>query len=143
MRLLKENGFTLIELMITVAIISILATIAIPSYADYIKRSKITEAVSTLAGMRVKLEQYFQDSRQYTGACTAGIAPQPVDTQNFLYTCPTLNATGYLIRATGTNSMTGFTYTIDQANVRITETVPAGWGGALATCWVLRKDGSC
>ena len=139
----KSKGFTLIELMITVAIVAILASLVLPSYTEYIRRAKITEATATLAGMRVKLEQYFQDNRSYALACTAGVAPQPPDTANFQYTCPTLNATNYLVQAAGINSMTGFQYTIDQANVRTTVTVPTGWNGTGKTCWVIRQDGSC
>ena len=55
----RSRGFTLIELMIAVAIVAILAAIAIPSYSEYIRRSRITEAISALSGMRVKMEQFF------------------------------------------------------------------------------------
>ena len=73
----RSRGFTLIELMIAVAIIAILAAIAIPSYTDYIRRGRLTEALGRLSAMRVKMEQYFQDNRVYTGAvpATDTIAP--------------------------------------------------------------------
>ena len=143
MRLLKENGFTLIELMITVAIIAILAAIVLPSYTDYIKRSKITEAVSTLAGMRVKMEQHYQDNRSYTTACgLGGIAPAPGPTANFTFTCVP-GANNYLITANGTGSMALFSYDINEANIRTTPSVPPGWSLPVTACWALRKDGSC
>ena len=141
----RSRGFTLIELMIVVGIMAILASIAIPSYSEYVRRSRITEAVSALSGMRVKMEQYFQDNRTYVGACAGGTVatlPSFDTTSNFAFDCPTLNATSYVVRAQGQNSMTGFTYTLNDQNARATTAVPTGWI-LTANCWVLKKDGSC
>ena len=62
----SNSGFTLIEVMITVAIVAILAAIAVPSYNEYVQRARITEATSNLSDMRNKMEQYFQDNRTWT-----------------------------------------------------------------------------
>jgi len=141
----RSRGFTLLELMVTVAIISILAAIAIPSYSEYVRRSRVTEAFATLSGMRVKMEQYFQDWRTYLGACVAGtVAPLPAPTQNFTYACVP-GANNYTLRATGNpgTSMDGFTYTVDEQNVRTTVMVaPSNWPSN-AGCWVTKRDGSC
>jgi type IV pilus assembly protein PilE len=140
------KGFTLIELLITLAIIGILTSLALPSYTNYVRRSKITEATAGLSGMSVKMEQYFQDNRTYVGACTAGtIAPLP-SSSHFTFACPTLTATAYTITATGMagTNMSPFAYSIDQSNTRVTTALPSNWTlPNPSTCWVRREDGSC
>ena len=58
---INRNGFTLIELMIVVAIIGILATISIQAYQDYTIRSQVTEGLSLAASIKTSASEYFQD----------------------------------------------------------------------------------
>jgi len=144
----RQSGFTLIELMVTVAIIAILAGIAVPSYTSYIVRGKLTEAHSNLLAMRTKMELYFQDNRTYVGACAAGtVAPLPSGLKYFAISCPAANlaATTYLVQVDGLagTDLEGLTMTIDQANVRRTVSVPAGWTLPGANCWATKKGGAC
>jgi len=141
-----QKGFTLIEIMIVVAIIGILMAIAIPAYGNYVKRAKVTEAVAALSEMRVKMEQHFQDNRTYVGACGAtGVAPLPAASKSFTFTCPAgdLTATTYTVVATGSTAanMAGFEYSINQANVRSSTITASGWSGN-ATCWVTGPGGA-
>ena len=58
----KQQGFTLIELMIVVAIIGILAAIAIPAYQDYTIRAQVTEGLNLASGSKVAVTEYYQDT---------------------------------------------------------------------------------
>jgi type IV pilus assembly protein PilE len=142
----RAHGFTLIEVMIVVAIIGILAAITIPQYADYMRRARVSEAVGLLASMRPRMEQYFQDNRTFVGACTAGtVAPTPASTKGFSFACSDLTATDYTITATGisTSSTNGFAYTLKANGARKTTALGAGWSGADSDCWITSKGGSC
>jgi type IV pilus assembly protein PilA len=58
----KQQGFTLIELMIVVAIIGILAAIAIPAYQDYTIRAQVSEGINLASGAKAAISEYFMDS---------------------------------------------------------------------------------
>lgn len=57
-----KNGFTLIELMITVAIVGVLSAVAIPSYQDYVARSQVAEGLSLLSGSKIEVGEYFANN---------------------------------------------------------------------------------
>jgi len=136
----KQAGFTLIELMIVVAIIALLAGIAVPSYRDYVMRGQLTTGTAALSDGRIRLEQYYQDQRTY--ADNGGVvSPCPADSQYFTYACVTGAAT-YMITATGRDNLTGFKFTINQANVKATTAAPTGWNTS-ATCWMSKRGDSC
>ena len=144
-----DAGFTLIEVMIVVAIIAILAAIAMPVYSDYIRRGRIPEATSNLAALQVKMEQWFQDNQYYyksasaTGTCGVDA---PTATTYFTFNCTPLTATTYLWTATGITgtTMAGFYYTINQDSVRTsTITGVTGWTATSNTCWITNKGGVC
>jgi prepilin-type N-terminal cleavage/methylation domain-containing protein len=144
----SSAGFTLIEAMITVAVIAIVAAVALPSYFEYITRSRIVEAKTNLADMRTRLEQFFLDNRKYPTSCdpgpTTAINISPPGNEKFFHvTCAFgLTPPTYLVTATGQGSMLNFIYTIDQANIRATTSTGA-WGKSSTTCWISKKSGEC
>ena len=145
MRLSTQSGFTLVEMMVTVAIAAILAAVAVPAYSDYVKRGRISQATSNLAVMRVKLEQFYLDNRTYEGACAPGALAEPPPNDDFTYSCEGLSSSAYTVKATGVSggTMGDFTYTLDQTNAKKTTALPTGWGTTPANCWLTKKGATC
>lgn len=80
MKSAKKNGFTLIELMVVVVIIGILGAIAIPSYRNYVIKSKRNAVQAFMLDVANREKQYFLDARSYTSALSnLGIASTPTE----------------------------------------------------------------
>ncbi|WP_295517164.1 pilin [Stenotrophomonas sp.] len=72
----NQKGFTLIELMIVVAIIAILAAIALPAYQDYVARSQVSEAMTLSGGAKTAVTEYYADKGAFPDTnAKAGLAP--------------------------------------------------------------------
>lgn len=148
-----QQGFTLIEAMIVVALLGILMAIGMPQYNDYLRRGQVAEATSTLAEMRVRLEQSYQDNRHYgdndTATATACGPAMPTDRRFFTYSCVTAPAAttpdqAYTITATGASGQVAgpwlAVYTINEANLR--RTIKFNNVDVNKDCWLV-SGGEC
>jgi type IV pilus assembly protein PilE len=140
-----QKGFTLIELMIVVAVIGILASVGIPAYGNYVIRGKLVNATSDLSNGRIMMEQFFQDQKVYDNS-RGGVPPCPAPNKYFTFTCATTPTTYTLTAASQANKGLGavgdYTYSIDQTNSKQTVKF-AGVALAPATCWIMKQGDGC
>ncbi len=146
---IKQRGFTLIEVMITVAIIGILSAIALPSYSQYVLRTRLSSGFAALGTMELTAEQYWANGvvRTYVGLdALDGTKPRylPAETPYFKYEASALTVSTYKFKAIGKGKLLGFVYSLDQEGTKKTDAVPVGSGFTTNdTCWVDRKGGVC
>lgn len=142
----RQSGFTLIELMITVAIVAILATIAYPAYRDQVLRTRRADAEGALMSFASAMERFYTQNNTYLGAATGGantgapaasvfVSEAPVDGNTKYYDLRITAATAstYTLQAQPkgdqANDTKCATLTLDQANAR------GATGTAPTTCW--------
>ena len=111
-----NTGFSLIELMVTVAIIGILAMVAVPQYSSYVKKTQRKDAQAALLAFSNAMERFWTENRTYVGATVgdAGIFPSeaPLDSGTKVYNLAiqSQSASAFTLRATPKNAMAGDGY---------------------------------
>jgi len=93
----KQQGFTLIELMIVVAIIGILAAIALPAYQDYTKRAKVTEGLSLASSAKVAVVEYYTSENAMPDTLVSAGINTSISTENVKSLTMTASAAGSIV----------------------------------------------
>ena len=141
----KQKGITLIELMIVVVIVAILASIALPSYQQYVQRSKRVTAEGDLFAFRNAMQRFFAENNTYLGAANGGgntgapaatVFPSqsPISNDSVAYnlTISAATVTSFTLQATPTGTQVGD----DCGNLTLTSTNIRGVSSStVANCW--------
>lgn len=137
------RGFTLIELMVVMVVAAILAAVAVPMYGDYVRRGQAQEAAGKLAETRIRLEQYYQDNRNYgaAGGTACGVAVTNGSKDYFTLACALgSDNQSYTLTATGANGASvGNVYSLNSANVKGTSKFKKVDQTGKA-CWLIRGN---
>ncbi len=142
----RSRGITLLELMITLAIVGILAAVAYPSYREQIAKSHRAEAAAALWSSAQALERYFSTNGRYTTSATSKTLPTVIQARvpengGSYYTIAAAGEPGpnsYTLKATRAGVMAGDAcgdLTLDQAGAMGLVDKPAGSSKTLADCW--------
>lgn len=146
-----SRGFTLIEIVVAVAIIATIAAFAAPSYTHFVVRGKLVEAAAVLPELAARLEKTYLDQRTYStdGASCDVAMPAGSEAKYFSYSCaPLNNGREYLLTASsrdgvGLGGASDYVYTLHQSGARTTETYAGQDLSNNNVCWLLGDTSAC
>jgi type IV pilus assembly protein PilE len=135
---MKNRGFTLIEVMIVVAIIAILVAIVMPAYSDYVTRAKRADGKSALLAFQLAQEKYRANNPTYAAAASLGLPANSEEAHYTINVSGAVSATTYSLIAqpnASQNDPVCETLTIDQSSNKSAVNGSVSPADAQATCW--------
>ena len=120
----NSRGFTRVESIVSVAVIAILASLALPSHGNSVRRGRIVEARTELAAFGLRMEHAYHTHGGYgKQSCAAALPTGP----HFVFSCTLLNdGQNFRGSATGRNQMAGYVYSIDDQGHVTADSTPGG-----------------
>lgn len=141
----KNQGFTLIEMVITVCIVGILASIAYPSYVNYTARARLAEAKSRMMALSQQLEQLYSNTGSFNGASCTSASPctsPATGTSYFSVSFNSPSSSTYTITAAATSNFTSAyrsnpctTLTLDSTGNKTASGTAGSYTASIDTCW--------
>ena len=133
----RARGFTLIELMIAVAVVALLAAVAYPSYKSHLAKGRRADAKQALLELAQTLERFYTERGTYAGAALGSSGVYPAVSIGGYYTMAinSQNADGFTISATPRSSQTGDACAVYQYNQAGEKTVSSAATLTAAQCW--------
>jgi len=133
----RASGVTLVEVIITLVVLSILAAFAVNGYTSFVRRARAGEALEQLDRFRTRMEKAFQDNGNYgVGACAVAL---PAGVDSVAYACALSSANqAFTATVTGSGSLTGYQFSINEQGLRRTLAFPGAT--VPADCWMVEKN---
>ena len=133
----RASGITLVEVVITLLVLSILSAFAVNGYNSFVRRARAGDAIEQLDHYRTRMEKAFQDNGNYgTGSCAVTL---PTSVAQFAYACTLSSGNqAFMATATGLGSMTGYQFSINEQGLRRTLAFPSAT--IPADCFMVEKN---